>query len=104
MEDWSASNSKQKRGGLVEKRMDRVQKHLNYLDGSKTHYLSNRDCTDFDTALPSSVVDDFDAHVASTTVADSFAYLKERCSALFKTLFVLILCLNIIKTKLTTVT
>ena len=88
MEDWSESNSKHKRKERLETRMGRVQKHLNYLDGSKTHYLSKRDCTDFDTALPSSVVDHFDAHVASTTVSDSFSHLKEHVQLFLKhTLF-----------------
>ena len=77
MEDWSESNSKPVRKEKLEKRMGRVQNLLNYLDGSKTHYLSNQDCVDFDTALPASVVDDFNAHVAAATVTESFNYLKE---------------------------
>ena len=77
MEDWSESNSKPVRKEKLEKRMGRVQNLLNYLDGSKTHYLSNQDCVDFNTALPTSVVDDFNAHVAAATVTESFNYLKE---------------------------
>ena len=77
MEDWSESNSKPVRKDKLEKRMGRVENLLNYLDGSKTHYLSNQDCVDFDTALPTSVVDDFNAHVAAATVTESFNYLKE---------------------------
>ena len=57
--------------------MGRVQKLLNYLDGSKTHYLSKRACVDFGTMLPKTVVDDFNAHAAATTNLDSFGYLKE---------------------------
>lgn len=86
MEDWSESNSKPVRKDKLEKRMGRVENLLNYLDGSKTHYLSNQDCVDFDTALPTSVVDDFNAHVASSTVTESFNYLKEHVQLILNTL------------------
>ena len=77
MEDWSATSNKPIRRQKIEKRMGRVQNLLNYLDGSKAHYISNQKCSDFDSALPGSVINDFNAHVAATTVSESFGYLKE---------------------------
>ena len=83
MKDWSDSYSKPVRKEKVEKRMGRVQNLLNYLDGSKTHYLSKQNCVDFDTILPTTVVEDFNAHAAATNNAESFGYLKEYVQLFF---------------------
>ena len=83
MKDWSDSFSKPVRKEKVEKRMGRVQNLLNYLDGSKTHYLSKQNCVDFDTILPTTVVEDFNAYAAATNNAESFGYLKEHVQLCF---------------------